>query len=46
MGETLVIKGVEDALNKVTKVLDSAKKDIVVIASSQSINRLARKATL
>ena len=41
IGETLVIKGVEDALNKVTKVLDSAKKDIVVIASSQSINRLA-----
>jgi sugar-specific transcriptional regulator TrmB/CBS domain-containing protein len=41
IGETLVIKGVEDAWNKVTKVLDSAKKDIVVIASSQSINRLA-----
>ena len=41
IGETLVIKGVEEALNKVTKVLDSAKKDIVVITSSQSINRLA-----
>jgi sugar-specific transcriptional regulator TrmB/CBS domain-containing protein len=41
IGETLVIKGVEDAWGKVTKVLDSAKKDIVVIASSQSINRLA-----
>ena len=41
IGETLVIKGVEEAWNKVTKVLDSAKKDIVVITSSQSINRLA-----
>jgi CBS domain-containing protein len=41
MGETLVIKGVEEAWIRVTKILDSAKKDIVVIASSQSINRLA-----
>jgi sugar-specific transcriptional regulator TrmB/CBS domain-containing protein len=41
IGETLVIKSVEEAWNKVTKVLDSAKKDIVVIASSHSINRLA-----
>lgn len=41
IGETVVIKGVEEAWNKVTKVLESAKKDIVVIASSQSINRLA-----
>ena len=41
IGETLVIKGVEEAWSKVTKILDSAKKDIVVIASSQSINRLA-----
>jgi sugar-specific transcriptional regulator TrmB/CBS domain-containing protein len=41
IGETLVIKDVEEAWNKVTKVLDSAKKDIVVITSSQSINRLA-----
>ena len=41
IGETLVIKSVEEAWNKVTKVLDSAKKDIVVITSSQSINRLA-----
>ena len=41
IGETLVIKGGEEAWNKVTKVLDSAKKDIVVITSSQSINRLA-----
>jgi sugar-specific transcriptional regulator TrmB/CBS domain-containing protein len=41
IGETLVIKSVEDAWSKVTKVLDSAKKNIVVITSSQSINRLA-----
>ena len=41
IGETLVIKSVEEAWNKVTKILDSAKKDIVIIASSQSINRLA-----
>lgn len=41
IGETLVIKSVEEAWNKVTKILDSAKKDIVVITSSQSINRLA-----
>jgi sugar-specific transcriptional regulator TrmB/predicted transcriptional regulator len=41
LGETLVIKGAEEAWNKVTKVLDSAKKDVVIITSSQSINRLA-----
>ena len=41
IGETLVIKGIEDAWSKVTKILESAKKDIVVITSSQSINRLA-----
>ena len=41
IGETLVIKSVEEAWSKITKVLDSAKKDIVIIASSQSINRLA-----
>ncbi len=41
IGETLVIKSVEEAWGKVTKVLDLAKKDIIVIASSQSINRLA-----
>ena len=41
IGETLVIKGVEESWNKITKVLDSAKKDIVIITSSQSINRLA-----
>ena len=41
IGETLVIKSVEEAWNRVTKVLDSAKKEIVIITSSQSINRLA-----
>ena len=41
IGETLVIKGAEEALAKVTKVLESAKKEIVVITSSQSINCLA-----
>jgi sugar-specific transcriptional regulator TrmB/CBS domain-containing protein len=41
IGETFVIKSVEEAWNKVTMVLDSAKKDIVIITSSQGINRLA-----
>jgi sugar-specific transcriptional regulator TrmB len=41
IGETLVIKSVEEAWNKITKILDSAKKDVVIITSSQSINRLA-----
>ncbi len=41
IGETVVIKGAEEALAKVTKILESAKKDIVVITTSQSINRLA-----
>ncbi len=41
LGETLVIKDASDAWEKVTKVLDSAKKEIVLITTSQSINRLA-----
>jgi CBS domain-containing protein len=41
IGETLVIKDADETWIKVTKVLDAAKKDIVVITSSQSINRLA-----
>jgi sugar-specific transcriptional regulator TrmB/CBS domain-containing protein len=41
IGETVVIKGAEEAWSKVTKVLESAKKDVVIITSSQSINRLA-----
>ena len=41
LGETLVIKDPEEAWAKVTKVLESAKKDIVIITTSQSINRLS-----
>jgi sugar-specific transcriptional regulator TrmB/CBS domain-containing protein len=41
IGETLVIKSVDEAWNKVTKILDAAKQEVVVITSSQSINRLA-----
>jgi len=41
IGETLVIKSIEEAWKKVTKILDSAKKDVIIITSSQSINRLA-----
>ncbi len=43
IGETLVIKDADEAWSKVTKVLEGAKKDIVVITSSQSINRLAEE---
>ncbi len=41
IGETLVIKSGEEAWTKVTKILESAKKEIVIITTSQSINRLA-----
>ena len=41
IGETLVIKDPEEAWSKVTKVLESAKKEIVIITTSQSINRLS-----
>ena len=41
IGETLVIKDADEAWGKVTKVLESAKKDVVLITTSQSINRLA-----
>ena len=41
IGETTVIKGAEEAWTKVVKVLESAKKEVIVITSSQSINRLA-----
>ena len=41
IGETLVIKGEDEAWSKVTKMLESAKKEIVIITSSQSINRLS-----
>jgi CBS domain-containing protein len=40
-GETLVIRDAEEAWSKVTKVLEGAEKEIVVITSSQGINRLA-----
>ena len=43
LGETLIIKDPEEAWSKVTEVLDSAKKDIVIITTSQSINRLSEK---
>lgn len=41
-GETLVIKGAEEAWGKVTRVLESARNEIVIITSSQSINCLAK----
>ncbi len=41
IGETVVIKDPEEAWLKVKKILESAKKEVVVITSSQSINRLA-----
>ena len=40
IGETVVIKDPEEAWAKVTKVIGTAKKDIVFITSSQSINSL------
>jgi len=40
IGETVVIKDPEEAWAKVTKALETAKKDIVFITSSQSINNL------
>jgi sugar-specific transcriptional regulator TrmB/predicted transcriptional regulator len=43
IGETLIIKDPEEAWSKVTEVLDSAKRDIVIITTSQSINRLSEK---
>jgi len=39
--ETIVIKDAVEAGRRVVKVLEGAKKEIVVITSSQSINRLA-----
>jgi sugar-specific transcriptional regulator TrmB/CBS domain-containing protein len=41
LGETTVIKGTEEVWNKVVKVLEAAKKEVVIITSSQSINKLA-----
>ena len=41
ISETLIIKDPDEAWSKVTKVLESAKKEIVIITTSQSINRLS-----
>jgi sugar-specific transcriptional regulator TrmB/CBS domain-containing protein len=41
IGETVVIKSAEEAWSKVSKVLESARNNVVIITSSQSINRLA-----
>lgn len=40
LGETVVINDPEEAWAKVTQVLEAAKKDVVFITSSQSINNL------
>ena len=40
IGETVVIKDPEEAWAKITKVLETAKKDIIFITSSQSLNSL------
>ena len=40
-GETIVIKDPEEALAKVTKVLDSAQEDVIAITSSQGIINIA-----
>ncbi len=42
ISETVVIKDPEEAWAKVTKVLETAKNDIVLITSSQSINSLLK----
>lgn len=41
IGETIVIKAADEAWAKVTKILENASKDVVIITSSQSINNLA-----
>ncbi len=41
IGETVVIKSADEAWEKVTKVVENAKDDVVIITTSQSINRLA-----
>jgi sugar-specific transcriptional regulator TrmB/predicted transcriptional regulator len=43
IGETLVIKSVDEAWAKVTQVLEGAKQDVVIITTSQGINRLAEE---
>ena len=41
LGETVVIKGADEAWSKVTKILENAKNNVIMITSSQSINNLA-----
>jgi CBS domain-containing protein len=41
IGETVVIKGAEEAWSKITQILEGAKNNVTIITSSQSINRLA-----
>ena len=42
IGETVVIKDPEEAWEKIIRVLETAKKDVVLITSSQSINNLLK----
>jgi predicted transcriptional regulator len=42
IGETIVIKDPEEAWAKITKVLETAKNDIVFITSSQSVSNLLK----
>ena len=42
MAQTVVINDPEEAWAKVTQVLEAAKKDVVLITSSQSINNLLK----
>jgi sugar-specific transcriptional regulator TrmB/predicted transcriptional regulator len=42
IGETIVIKDPEEAWAKLTKVLEAAKNEIVLITSSQSLNSLLK----
>ncbi len=43
IAETIVIKDPEEAWAKITKVLETAKEDVAIIAPSQSINSLLEK---
>jgi sugar-specific transcriptional regulator TrmB/CBS domain-containing protein len=43
IGETVVIKDPEEAWAKITKVMETAKNDIVFITSSQSVNNLLKE---
>ncbi len=43
IGETRIIKDANEAWAKVEQVLDTAKKDVILITSSQSLNNLLEK---